>query len=60
MSTTETAMTAHLVMPQGHPGDRFLHDLAHDLDGRFHIGHPTIQIETAHAAECALESEAVV
>ena len=60
MSTTETAMTAHLVMPDGHPGDQFLHDLSHDLHHRFAIGHPTIQIETRSGAECALESEAVV
>lgn len=59
MSTTETALTAHLVIPAGHPGDRFLHDLAHDLAHEFGIGHPTIQIE-ADAAACALESEAVV
>jgi cobalt-zinc-cadmium efflux system protein len=60
MSTTETAMTAHLVMPGGHPGDDFLHGLAHELDHRFSIGHPTIQVEIHPGAECALESEAVV
>ena len=60
MSTTETAMTAHIVMPDGHPGDNFLHGLAHELEDRFGIGHPTIQIETRPGSECALESEAVV
>jgi cobalt-zinc-cadmium efflux system protein len=60
MSTTETAFTAHLVMPGGHPGDAFLHGLAHELEHRFGIHHPTIQIELASGAECALESEAVV
>jgi cobalt-zinc-cadmium efflux system protein len=60
MSTTETALTAHLVMPGGLPGDLFLHDLSHELHHRFAIGHPTIQIETALDAECALESEVVV
>ncbi len=60
MSTTETALTAHLVMPGGHPGDAFLHRIAHDLDHRFGIHHPTIQLETASGAECALESETVV
>lgn len=59
MSTTETALTVHLVMPAGAPGDAFLHDLAHDLHHEFGIGHPTVQIETEDAA-CALESEAVV
>ena len=45
MSTTETALTAHLVMPGGHPGDAFLVTLADELVHRFRIGHPTIQIE---------------
>ena len=47
MSTTETALTAHLVRPAGHPGDAFLHDAAADLADRFGIGHATLQIETA-------------
>ncbi|MFA7597685.1 MAG: cation diffusion facilitator family transporter [Novosphingobium sp.] len=59
MSTTENALTAHLVMPGGHPGDAFLHEIAHELERRFHIGHPTIQIE-AGERECVLGSEAVV
>jgi cobalt-zinc-cadmium efflux system protein len=46
MSTTETALTCHLVMPAGHPGDRVLSDLAHALHERFAIEHATIQIET--------------
>jgi cobalt-zinc-cadmium efflux system protein len=46
MSTTETALTAHLVIPRGHAGDAFLHDLAHALEDKFHIGHTTVQIET--------------
>lgn len=46
MSTTETAMTAHLVMPAGHPGDTFLRDVARDLEHQFHIGHATVQVET--------------
>ena len=45
MSTTETAFTAHLVMPEGHPGDDALHDIAHELEHRFEIHHTTIQIE---------------
>ena len=58
MSTTETALTAHLVVPGGHPGDGFLHDLAHDLEHDFGIGHATVQVETA--AECVLEPAGVV
>lgn len=45
MSTSEVALTAHLVMPQGHPGDAFLHHLAEALEHRFHIVHATFQIE---------------
>lgn len=45
MSTTETALTAHLVMPAGHPGDAFLRELAHELEHHFRIGHVTVQIE---------------
>jgi cobalt-zinc-cadmium efflux system protein len=45
MSTTETAFTAHLVMPGGHPGDAALHEITHELDHRFGIRHSTIQIE---------------
>lgn len=54
MSTTETAMTAHLVMPAGHPGDDFLREIAHELDHHHRIGHATIQIE--RDANCGLSS----
>lgn len=45
MSTTDIALTAHLVMPGGHPGDVFLTRIAHELHEHFHITHPTLQIE---------------
>ena len=45
MSTTETALTAHLVMPGGHEGDPFLAVLSEELKHRFGIGHATVQIE---------------
>jgi cobalt-zinc-cadmium efflux system protein len=54
MSTTETALTAHLVMPAGPPGDDFLHHVCDELDEDFSIGHATIQIETGAAGQCAL------
>lgn len=61
ISTTETALTAHLVIPAGHPGDPFLHELAHELEHDFGIGHATLQIETDREGHgCALVSEAVV
>ncbi len=45
MSTTDIALSAHLVMPGGHPGDAFLEKLADELHDQFEITHPTIQIE---------------
>lgn len=56
MSTTECALTAHLVVPAGAPGDAFLRDLARELERRFRIHHATIQIETA-AADCNLQTD---
>lgn len=52
MSTTETALTAHLVVPAGHPGDGFLAELGETLEHDFAIGHATIQIETGD--DCAM------
>ena len=52
MSTTETALSVHLVMPGGHPGDAFLHDLAEELAHHHAIGHATVQVELA-GADCA-------
>lgn len=60
MSTTETALTAHLLMPAGQPGDAFLRTLAHDLEHTFGIGHPTFQVETDEHTPCALANEGVV
>jgi cobalt-zinc-cadmium efflux system protein len=56
-STSENAMTAHLVMPSGHPGDGFLCDIAETIEARFRIGHVTTQIETADGPNpCKLET----
>ena len=61
MSTTETALTAHLVIPGGHPGDAFLERSSHELEHHFGIGHVTLQIETGDRdAQCRLESDEVV
>ena len=49
MSTTETALTAHLVMPQRPASDTFLHDVAASLRARFGVNHATIQIESGEA-----------
>ena len=51
MSTTESALTAHLVMPAGSTGDSFLREIAEELEHHFQIHHTTIQIEQ-DAADC--------
>lgn len=57
MSTQETALTAHLVMPDGHPGDDFYLQTAAALHARFGIAHPTLQIERAAVDDgCRLPS----
>ncbi len=45
MSTTETALTVHLVMPAGYPSDAFRSAVVDTLQERFKIAHSTIQIE---------------
>ena len=56
MSTTETALTAHLVMPQGYPGDAILREITHELEHRFRIGHATVQVETGDEHDCSLHA----
>ncbi len=46
ISTSNTALTAHLVMPSGYPGSDFLASVSKELHDRFEIIHPTLQIET--------------
>jgi cobalt-zinc-cadmium efflux system protein len=53
MSTTEVALTAHLVMPNELGGDIFLHDICEHLHRVFGIEHATIQIEQ-NAESCSL------
>lgn len=44
MGTSEVALTAHLVMPSGHPDDAFLQSLTHELHEHFDIDHVTVQV----------------
>jgi cobalt-zinc-cadmium efflux system protein len=59
MSTTEMALTVHVVRADGRVDDVFLMETAHDLDHRFGIHHATIQIETGER-ECHLAPTNVV
>ena len=55
LSTTETALTVHLVMPAGYPGDAFMDEIVMTLKERYSVQHSTLQIElgtTDHA--CSL------
>lgn len=60
MSTTENALTVHLVMPDGYPGDAFMDDIMQTLKARFSVHHSTLQIElgtTTHT--CSLSHNAL-
>ena len=54
MSTTEFALTAHLVIPGGFPGDAFLVDCARGVAHGFGITHATFQIEIGE--DCILQA----
>ncbi len=64
MSTNEAALSAHLVIPGGHPGDPFLAELAQILKDKFRISHTTLQIELGKMGSlcnqetCAIDNEA--
>jgi cobalt-zinc-cadmium efflux system protein len=60
ISTTDTALSCHCLMPGGHPGDEFLVRLSHELHEHFGIGHATIQVEVDERVICALEPDHVV
>lgn len=56
MSTTETALTVHLVMPDGYPGDGEVDVIAAALTERFSVHHSTLQVEqgtTRHSCSLA-------
>jgi cobalt-zinc-cadmium efflux system protein len=57
MSTTETALSGHLVMPDGRGGDAFLTRTCDELQRRFGICHVTLQIESEEM-ECTLAAHA--
>ncbi|HEY5290385.1 MAG TPA: cation diffusion facilitator family transporter [Caulobacteraceae bacterium] len=61
MSTTETALTAHLVRPGAAVDDALIHRACHELKARFKVHHATLQIEDgALDHPCHLADEAVV
>ncbi len=58
ISTTECALTAHVVMPAGYPGDHVVDDMVKVLKTTFGVQHPTLQVETgATAHTCCLAAQ---
>jgi cobalt-zinc-cadmium efflux system protein len=61
LSTTETALTAHLIFSWGYPGDAVRQEIAAELKEHFSIQHTTIQIEIGDSGQaCALAPDEVV
>ncbi|WP_448043108.1 cation transporter dimerization domain-containing protein [Bradyrhizobium liaoningense] len=60
LSTTRAGLTAHLIMPAGHPGDSFLDKVADELAHDFSIAHVTLQIEIGDKDRCRLAPDDVV
>ena len=61
MSTTETALTAHLVRPDASLDDDLLHNARDQLLQRFKIGNATFQVEDGRGAHsCVLRPDHVV
>ncbi|EIC27917.1 cation diffusion facilitator family transporter [Methylomicrobium album] len=55
LSTTQAALTVHLVLTDDSRSNALLHQINHDLHDRFGIGHATIQFESAGEAACHSE-----
>ena len=61
LSTTETALTAHLICDDASGKEALLPEICGEVRDHFGIGHVTIQIETPDVAErCALRPDDVV
>ncbi len=61
MSTTEVCLTAHLIRPEVCDEDDLLLRVSRELEVKYRIKHPTIQIERGHGpTPCGLAGEEVV
>ena len=61
MNTSETALTAHLVTPEGQPGDAFLQQTTHGLRDRFDIENIAMQVVRAQFCQpCEKASAAAI
>lgn len=57
MSTAHTALTVHLVMPEGNNEKEFLGTIQTDLRNKFGIEHTTIQIDNIDAGTDCLQAD---
>ncbi|TAM05380.1 MAG: cation transporter [Paraburkholderia sp.] len=56
LSTTGNALSVHLVMPAGHPGDDVLDGIVHTLGTRYRMKHVTLQVDMGTSGHrCALD-----
>ena len=61
LSTTETALTAHIVRPDAQVDDDWLHGITTELHARFGIAHATIQVESGRGnSTCRLAPDDVI
>ncbi len=60
ISTSEVALTCHLVMPKGHPDDTFMGKVSDELQHTFGISHATLQSELGTEDDCVLKPSEVV
>ena len=52
LSTSEVALTAHLMLAGNLEDNELLHSINHELHERFGVGHATIQFEASAPPEC--------
>jgi cobalt-zinc-cadmium efflux system protein len=60
MSTTETALTVHLVLQPGHSHEDLLAEVTQGLQDRFKIAHTTVQVELPEVAPLVYQRRAAV
>ena len=61
LSTSDTALTAHLVRDAAADDQALIAQIVHDLAERFRIGHVTLQMESPEtAADCRLRPDHVI
>lgn len=56
LSTTGNALSAHLVMPAGHPGDAALDGIVQVLCTRYGMTHVTLQVDLGASHRCSLDA----